>query len=109
MNLLRITNGMDENGLTVYASRESRDAASDVMEREHLIPGFVEENEGFRLDREGYDRLLVFAYSGQYVHALDLDSGRYLLLAHDENEPSATFDTFDDLMADAITRIAKPR
>ena len=111
LDFLRMTDGMNENGLHVYASHPSRDAGSDVLGVAYVVAGFVEENAGHRLDREGYDGLLVFAYSSLYVHVQDIASGKFGLLPH-ENEPGApqeVFDTFEDLMLDAIQRVAKPR
>lgn len=75
-----------------------------------MIGGFVEQNQTLRLDRDGYNRLLVFAYSALYVHALDLRSAKYVLLAHDDDmRPNRVFETFDKLIIDAIVRVAKPR
>ena len=111
LDFLRVTDGMNENGLHVYASRPARDAVSDVSGGEYLIAGFVEENVGHRLDRDGYDELLVFAYSSLYVHVQDIRSGRFGLLPHENapDEPAEVFDSFDELMLDAIRRIAQPR
>ena len=111
LDFLRVTDGMSENGLHVYASHPSGDAASEASGGEYCIAGFVEENVGHRLDRDGYDQLFVFASSSLYVHVQDIRSGKFGLLPHENapDEPSEVFDSFDELMLDAIRRVAKPR
>ena len=47
IDLLRISNGMATQGPTIYGSRQ-----------ELIIPGLIEENEGMRLDRPDYVRLI---------------------------------------------------
>ncbi len=53
----------------------------------------------------------MFAYSSLYVHVQDVRSGKFGLLPHENepDEPSEVFDTFDELMLDAIRHIARPR
>lgn len=105
LDLLRITNGINENGLYVYASREARDLISDVSGREFFMFDFVKENEGLRLDRPGYDRLLIVAYKDLYICALDMTTGKYVMFPHIGSKPDEVFDTFDELMIAAFSRI----
>lgn len=108
LNLLRITNGFDENGMQVYASQRSRNSASEILGGDYFIPGFVEENEQLRADREDYDQLLVFGQTALYVYALVVDTDKYIVLAHDDQEASETYGHFDELMRAALRKIVKP-
>lgn len=97
-DLLRIVDGFEENGLVVFSSGMAS------------IEGFVKANQRMRLDRAGYDQLLVFAYSGMYVHVMYVQSGKYGLLPHENDpaEPSRVFDTFEELLVDAVRGVIKP-
>lgn len=108
LDLLRITNGWDENGMQLYASQESRNTASDILGGEYIVPGFVEQNEQYRSDREGYDQLLIFAQSELYVYALELEPNKYIVLGQGDQEASEVYGTFDELMIAAFRRILKP-
>jgi hypothetical protein len=104
LDLLRLTDGFTEDGLQVYAS-----AASEVPEGDgsYFLSGIVAQNESLRRDREGYDRLVVFATDSLYVHALDMTSGKYVVIAHDDEWPSRLFDTFEEMIVDAIRRVLR--
>jgi hypothetical protein len=108
LDLLRITDGIDENGLHVFGSHRARNVVSDVIGREVFILGFTEENENLRADREGYNELIVFASEAMVVHALDLRSGKYMELPHADDWPSRLFDTFEEMIVCAIRRILRP-
>lgn len=104
LDLLRMVNGMNENSLVIYATRESRDVNS-----EYIIPGFVEENINLRGDNEEeFADLLIFSSSDQHVHAHDLVSGKFLLQPKTTEPPDEVFDTFDELMIHALRRIIRP-
>jgi hypothetical protein len=104
LDLLRITNGLAENGLEVFASRPLTFSSGD---HDVYIDGLVERNEQLRADREGYDRLVVYAWEGMYVHAMDLESGKYVMLAHDDEWPTRLFDTFEEMIVHAVGRIVR--
>jgi hypothetical protein len=102
LDLLRITNGLEENGVTVYGNQEARNVASDVIGRELTMPGLIEENETMRLDRPNYIHLIVFAYSALYVHALDIATGKYVFFPHVGSQPDEAYDTFDQMMISTL-------
>jgi hypothetical protein len=104
LDLLRITNGFDENGLRVFASQPLQ---VKNPEDSYFIDGVIEKNEELRADREGYDQLLIFAFDSLYVHGMDLNSGKYVMLAHDDEWPSRLFDTFEEMIVHAARRIIK--
>lgn len=85
LDLLRITNGMSTEGPIVYGS-----------------PGIIEENEGMRLDRPNYVRLIFFAYSSLYVHALDIPTGKFVFFPHIGGMPDEVYDTFDQMMISTL-------
>jgi hypothetical protein len=100
-DLLRISNGISTENPLVYASRESRHVASDIVGRELYIPGIIEENESLRLDRPTYSRLIVFATSSLYVHALDVRTGKFIFCLNPE-QPDELYDTFDQFMISTL-------
>jgi hypothetical protein len=108
LDLLGITNGVSTENGTVYASKESRDMESDSAGRNLVIPGLIEENEGLRLDRSGYDRLIVFAESSLYVHAFDMRTSKYIFCV-DPARPDEVFDTFDQMMISTLWLGVKPQ
>ena len=69
LDLLRITNGFNENGLRVFGSQKSRDLTSDIAGRELSILGIIEVNKEYRDNRDNYDQLIVFAETEAYVCA----------------------------------------
>jgi len=71
LDFLRQVDGLDFNGLMIYASSQLPDTEPDV-------PGFVEINlERFRGDLTGFERTLVFGEDSQQFYALNLDSAVY--------------------------------
>lgn len=59
-DLLRMTNGINENSLYVFATKLSRNLSSDVTGRKSIIIGLVEQNKRLRGDYEHFVDVLVF-------------------------------------------------
>jgi len=108
IDLLRVTNGIDENGLEVYATHTVRNIASDVIGRELMVDGFVEKNLELRGDYQHFVDFLVFASTTLYFHGMDLSTGKYWVLPKDSKTPSRVFSTFEELMIDAIGIVLQP-
>ena len=103
LDLLRITNGFWENGLHVYASR-----VTDLLPPANAaLNGFLEATDLYRNNFNGFDSLLVFAEDDAYVYAFDAQSERYVKQAYAETAPSKTYDTFEELMGNAVRPILR--
>lgn len=102
LDLLRINNGISENGLRIFASHRAQDVASDLLEGDFVLYGIVESNLEYRDNRDHYDQLLIFAETETYVFAEVIGGNRFIKLAHVEEVPDSTFRTFDELMIDAM-------
>jgi len=85
LDLLRIANGISTESPIVYSSRS-----------------IIEENEGMRLDRPNYVRLIFFAYSSLYVHALDIPTGKFVFFPQGGIKPDEVYDTFDQMMISTL-------
>lgn len=68
-DLLRRSNGLNDNGLFVYATHDVPNAGT----RDGVIAGFVQANLHWR-EGGGFDRLLVFGDGNQDLYVLDLDT-----------------------------------
>ncbi len=99
-DFLRKADGLDFNGMMIYASSQLPDTEPD-------LPGFIEINlERFRGDLTGFERTLVFGEDSQQFYALDLDSGVYRV----ETWPGTLikeFQTIQELLDYAMMSITK--
>jgi hypothetical protein len=99
LNFLRLTNGLDWNGVVVYAS-ETTPLGGHV---DRSISGIVDMNLGLRAD-ERFDDLLVFGSNGLDLYTLRLSTRVYETYDEVPHEPLDTFGTFDGLLTGALTR-----
>lgn len=95
--LLRETDGLDANGLVVYATRTSTIAGHD----DRSIEGFVEANLGWR-DLEDNRNYLFFAESGISLFSFHLGDRRYRVLDRSSGSLVEEVVTFDELVAHAL-------
>jgi hypothetical protein len=100
LKLLATTNGFIWNGLTVFAAK----ARKLPMEREVWIPGFVEENEGHRLDRPEYADYLVFAQNDLDHFLWCISDRAFLTVSLGSGDVFGTFPDFESLIISAIER-----
>ena len=96
---LRLTDGMNWNGLFVYPSETSPIAGHP----EHVLAGFVETNLDFRED-ERFDDLLVFAEDSLDVYARRVSTGEFVILGRVSYDLIEAVPSFDTLMAAALRR-----
>jgi hypothetical protein len=95
--LLRRVDGLDWNGLVVYASeRQPLAGASDGF-----IEGLVEGNLDFR-DHEPMKEYLVFADDGVVLFTHNTTSNRYEVILRVGLTLLESFDSFDELLNDAL-------
>jgi hypothetical protein len=101
-DFLRITNGFEFAGFTVYASRSER----TQRYQRGVLDGFVEMNvlsREFPLFRD----YLYFAESGMGLYAYNLNEDRY-----EEQDPAALdrkvlFPSFDDMILSALSELCE--
>lgn len=99
LDFLRLTNGLDWNGVVVYAS----DTVPIVGHPDRSIPGIVEMNLNYREDPRFKD-LLVIGSNGMDIYSYRISTGEYEVYDEVPHELIDTIPEFDDLMTRALTR-----
>ena len=99
LDFLRVTNGLDWNGVVVYAS----DTVPIVGHADRSIAGVVEMNVIYR-DGGDFRHLLVLASDGMDVYTLNVANGLYEQYDDVPHELIETFVTFDDVMSQILAR-----
>ena len=92
-------NGLDWNGLSVYATERMSVAGSPNA----IIGGFVEENLN-RRDIPKWSRYLVFADTGDDCYCLRLLDRKYCLIDAVALEEIEEFQSFDQMVAEALQK-----
>lgn len=97
-DFLRLTNGLDWNGVVIFASERIPITSNP----DRFINGFVEMNRIYR-DADRF-RSLVFGSDGMDVYTYDQSTGTYEI--HDEvsNDLIETLPSFDAMITKALTR-----
>ena len=98
IDFLYITNGLDWNGLLIYAS----DTFPIVGYKDRFIPGFVETNLFNREEDKSCKDLLFFGCSGIDAYVLKLTTRKYQILDRVSLDITETFLSFDELIFEAI-------
>jgi hypothetical protein len=94
---LRTMNGLDSNGLVIYAAETTPVAGQEDLR----IEGFVDANLGYR-DEPSHRGFLYFAESGTSFYALDLEGKTYRLLDRQSHSPMEEFASLEALLARAL-------
>jgi len=102
LDLLKITDGLEENALDIFGSRQRISTVGLMKGRDWLIRGIVEENREYRDNFKDYNQLLIFAYREGYVYAQVISTGLFVKLSETEDDPRKLYETFDEMMIDAI-------
>jgi len=93
---LKITDGLDHNGIVIYASKTSE--LNGLPDRR--IEGIVEAN---KLWREGENEMIfIYAESGDYLYIHDLEINKFQIVDRITQDEICTFDTFDRLLFTAL-------
>ncbi len=96
---LRLTDGMNWNGLYVYPSETSPIAGHP----EHVLAGIVETNLDLR-EGDRFDDLLVFAEDSLDVYARRVSTGEFMIFDRISHDPIEAAPSFDALMGAALRR-----
>ena len=99
LNSLRLTNGLDWNGVVIYAS----DTVPIVGHPDRPIPDLVEMNLNYR-DDPRFEDLLVLGSNGMDLYTYRISKGEYEVIDEVPHELVETIPTFDELMTKALTR-----
>jgi hypothetical protein len=99
LNFLRLTNGLDWNGVVIYAS----DTVPITVHPARSIPGIVEMNLNFR-DDSRFEDLLVLGSNGMDLYTYRISIRLYEVYDEVPHELMDTFPRFDELMTQALTR-----
>ena len=96
-DFLMLHNGLDWNGLVIYASEPT----PIIGYSDRLINGFVEANV---LRRETNDReeLLILGDSGDEDYCYDVQQSRFVIVDSTSIDVLESFRTFDELMVEAL-------
>jgi len=92
LKLLEITDGIDHNGIVIYASE-----TADINGRpDRQIEGVIKAN---KLWREGEnENIFVFAESGDYLYIHNLKNSQFQVVDRITQDEICTFDTLDKLL-----------
>ena len=99
LNFLKLTNGLDWNGVVIYAS----DTVPIVGHPDRPIPDLVEMNLNYREDPR-FDDLLVLGSNGMDLYTYRIAKGAYEIIDEVPHDLVETVPTFDELMTNALTR-----
>jgi len=99
INFLRLTNGLDWNGVVVYAG----DTTAITGHPDRSIPGIIEMNLNYR-DDPRFEDLLVLGSNGMDIYTYRISSGGYEVYDEVPHELMEIFPTFDELMTRALSR-----
>jgi hypothetical protein len=97
IEFLRMTDGLEWDGLMIYASATS----PIVGHQDKTIEGFVEANDLWR-SYKPHRKYLFFGESGTSLYALNLVGGRFELQDRATGTVFETWRTFDELIASAL-------
>lgn len=97
-------NGLDWNGLVVYASER----APIVGYPDRFIEGFVEANLGYR-DHEALKDYLIFADDGVVFFTYHISQGTYDVILRVGLSLLETFSSFDKLLMNALSGVLGSR
>ncbi len=97
LDFLRVTDGLNWDGLFIYASASSLVAKNPAI----LMHSFVEDNLDWRSD-EHWNDYLVFADSDMNLYALNLAAGRYEFQDRYCGNVISSFGTFNALITEAF-------
>lgn len=97
LDFLRLTNGLDWNGLVIYAGH----TAPIPDQPATAIEGFVDATLGWR-EFPAVSRLLFFGESGDRLYAYDPPSGSFQVRDRQSDSILETHPSFDSLIAAAL-------
>lgn len=99
LNFLRLTNGLDWNGVVIYAS----DTVPIVGHPDRFINGIVEMNLNYREDPR-FEDLLVIGSNGMDIYTYRISTGACEVYDEVPHELVETVPTFDELITKALAR-----
>jgi hypothetical protein len=99
LDFLRRTNGLDWNGVVVFAS----ESVPIVSHLDRSIPGVREMNLGYR-DDPRFSDLIVFGSNGMDLYTFRISTGKYEIYDEVPHELIDTLSTFDELMTKILNR-----
>jgi len=99
VDFLQLSNGLDWNGVVIYAAGPTPIAGHP----DRIIPDIVEMNLNYRDDSRFAD-LLVIGSNGMDLYTCRISRGLYEVYDEVPHELLETLATFDELMTKALTR-----
>ena len=99
LDFLRLTNGLDWNGVVIYAS----ETVPIVGHPDRHISDLLEMNLNYR-DDPRFEDLLVLGSNGMDIYAYRISKGIYEIIDEVPHELVETIPTFDELMTKILTR-----
>ena len=99
LHFLRLTNGLDWNGVVIYGAGSNPLASHP----DRSIADIVEMNLNYR-DDSRFGDLLVLGSNGMDIYTYRISTDRYEIYDEVPHELIESFPTFDELMSKALTR-----
>ena len=99
LDFLRLTNGLDWNGVVIYAA----DTTPIAGHPDRIIPDVIEMNLNYREDQRFAD-LLVIGSNGMDLYTYRISTDVYEVYDEVPHELLETLATFDELMTKALNR-----
>jgi hypothetical protein len=99
LDFLRENNGLNWNGVMIYASEQVPIAGYT----DRFIYGLVEMNETHR-DDDFFNDFIVFGDDGMDLYAYNIGSGEYQIYENVPHNLVATYPNFDELISRALQR-----
>jgi hypothetical protein len=99
VDFLRLTNGLDWNGVVIYAA----DTTPIAGHPDRIIPDIIEMNLNYREDQRFAD-LLVIGSNGMDLYTYRISTDVYEVYDEVPHELLETLATFDELMTKALNR-----
>lgn len=99
LDFLRLSNGLDWNGVVIYAANTTPIAGHP----DRIIPDIVEMNLNYR-DDSRFEDLLVIGSNGMDLYTCRISQDVFEIYDEVPHELLETLDTFDELMTKALTR-----
>jgi hypothetical protein len=99
LDLLRLTNGLDWNGVVLYGT----ETLAIVGHADRTIAGVIDANLGFR-DDERFQDLLVLGSDGMNLYTCRISTRTFALLDEVPHELVDSTDTCDGLLSRALMR-----
>lgn len=97
LDFLKKTNGLDNNGLVIFASETTPISGYD----DRFLEGIIEANLNLR-DLESFMNYIVYGSSGESLYVFQIDKSQYKTIDAISHDSFETYDSFNLMLKGAI-------